>query len=205
MCVNCDLGGSCWCKFVLLLTKLFKLAFCMLWALANTNWLRVVWFNRCCWWPKLMNGFGGIRGGLVSWTTAIGRFFFSWKLAVCGIPSGSVRNICRCGGGGGIFRCCVGLICGLMSKRGFINGVVGMPFIRSSELCQVKWFWLNLGIVLQAKNFGAVCCRKGEFVLKMFCCSREFHELTINCLNSSSFDSSSLMCKCLRRNAKDFH
>lgn len=160
-CVICDLGDSCWCKLALL-TKLFKFAFCMLWALAKTNWFRVVWLNRCCcWWPKLMNGFGGIRGRLVCWTTAIGKFFFSWKLAVSCIPSGSVRKICRCGGGGGIFRCCIVLICGLSSKREFINGAIGMPFIWSLELCRVNGFWLNLGIVLLAKNFGAVCCRIG--------------------------------------------
>lgn len=170
-----NLGGSWWCKFILLLNGLFKLAFGMFWALANTNWCGSVRFNKWCCWPKLMNGFGGIRGWLVSWIVAI---FLSGVSVVmgggCCIPSGSDRKMCRGGGAGGIFRfwwfICEPLTCGLISMRGFINDIAGMPFIRCSCAAGsfVEGFWLNFGIVLLLKNFCAVCWNRAKFLDETF-------------------------------------
>lgn len=143
---DCDLG--CWC----VMKQLFKCEFGMLIARPKTNWFDV---NRlaCCWWPRLMNGFGGTRGRLV------GAFFFSkasLAVGVCCIPSGSDRKICRWGGAGGIF---LGwwfidgaAMCGRISERGFIRGIPLIWF--SFELSLAFGIWLNLGIVRMLTSLG---------------------------------------------------
>lgn len=142
---DCDLG--CWC----VVKQLFKCEFGMLIARPKTNWFDV---NRlACWWPRLMNGFGGTRGRLV------GAFFFSkasLAVGVCCIPSGSDRKICRWGGAGGIF---LGwwfidgaAMCGRISERGFIRGIPLIWF--SFELSLAFGIWLNLGIVRMLTSLG---------------------------------------------------
>lgn len=181
--VNGDLVGTwCW-KVVALPAQLFKFTFC---ALAKTNWFGINKWG--CWWPKLMKGFGGMRGALDCWTAAIWASRFSWNsptTGVCCIPSGSDLKICRGGGGGGIrLGCCWWFIsdeplCGLSSIRGFINGCKGMPFTWLPFIGEVRFvclaLWLNLGIVLLFENFAALCCcRVDEKNFAMFSMRNNF-------------------------------
>lgn len=166
--------------------QLFKFAFGMLSARPKTNWFDI---NRLGfgWWPKLINGFGGMRGRLVGWTCAIWtKLFFSASsptVGDCCMPSGSVRKICRCGGAGGIFRRFIdgATMCGRI--WGFINGIRGIPLIwLSLSLSLAFEIWLNFGIVRMLKNFGAVCWKILEW--KTFFLERNFDEnsLEIACI-----------------------